>query len=60
MTGIEPARSPGRLWQARPAIAQELVVAIGSVKRHVGNILSKLQVESRLGAVARARDLGLT
>jgi LuxR family maltose regulon positive regulatory protein len=41
------------------AIAQELVVAVGTVKRHIANILSKLQVDSRLAAVARARELGL-
>jgi DNA-binding NarL/FixJ family response regulator len=40
-------------------IAQELVVASGTVKRHVSSILRKLQVASRLAAVARARDLGL-
>jgi len=40
-------------------IAQELVVAPGTVKRHVSSILRKLQVTSRLAAVARARDLGL-
>jgi predicted ATPase/DNA-binding CsgD family transcriptional regulator/transcriptional regulator with XRE-family HTH domain len=40
-------------------IADELVLAIGTVKRHVNSILSKLQVESRLAAVARARQLNL-
>ncbi|HSH80014.1 MAG TPA: LuxR C-terminal-related transcriptional regulator, partial [Herpetosiphonaceae bacterium] len=45
--------------RSNQAIAQELVVAIGTVKRHVSNILSKLQVESRLEAAARARELGL-
>ena len=40
-------------------IAQELVVASGTVKRHVSNILRKLRVASRLAAVARAHDLGL-
>jgi LuxR family maltose regulon positive regulatory protein len=42
------------------AIAEELVVAVGTVKRHVSNIMSKLGVQSRLEAVARARDLNLT
>ena len=41
------------------AIAQQLIVAIGTVKRHVNSILSKLGVQSRLQAVARARELGL-
>ncbi len=41
------------------AIAQDLVVAVGTVKRHVNSIMSKLHVESRLQAVARARDLDL-
>jgi LuxR family transcriptional regulator, maltose regulon positive regulatory protein len=40
-------------------IAHELVVAVGTVKRHVSNIASKLGVQSRLQAVARARKLGL-
>ena len=41
------------------AIAQQLVVAIGTVKRHVNSILGKLDVQSRLQAVARARELAL-
>jgi LuxR family transcriptional regulator, maltose regulon positive regulatory protein len=41
------------------AIAAELVVAVGTVKRHVSNIISKLGVRSRLEAVAHARELGL-
>jgi LuxR family maltose regulon positive regulatory protein len=41
------------------AIAQRLIVAVGTVKRHVNSILSKLDVQSRLQAVARARELGL-
>jgi LuxR family maltose regulon positive regulatory protein len=41
------------------AIAQQLIVAIGTVKRHVNSILSKLGVQSRLQAVARAREIGL-
>ena len=45
--------------RSNQAIAQELVVAVGTAKRHVANILGKLQAESRLEAVARARDLGL-
>jgi LuxR family maltose regulon positive regulatory protein len=45
--------------RSNQAIARELVVAIGTVKRHVNSILGKLQTESRLEAVARARDLGL-
>jgi len=45
--------------RSNQAIARELVVAVGTVKRHVNSILGKLQTESRLEAVARARDLGL-
>ena len=45
--------------QSNQAIAQQLIVAIGTVKRHVNSILGKLGVESRLQAVARARELGL-
>jgi ATP/maltotriose-dependent transcriptional regulator MalT len=40
-------------------IAQELYIAVGTVKNHVKNIYSKLDVHSRAQAIARARDLGL-
>ena len=41
------------------AMADELVVAIGTVKRHVSNIMDKLRAQSRSEAVAHARELGL-
>jgi LuxR family maltose regulon positive regulatory protein len=40
-------------------IAQELVVAISTIKRHISNIYGKLGTGNRTQAVARARDLGL-
>ncbi len=40
-------------------IAENLVLAEGTVKYHVHNLLGKLQVESRTQALARAKDLGL-
>lgn len=40
-------------------IAETLVVATGTIKHHVSNILSKLEVANRTQAVARARTLGL-
>jgi LuxR family maltose regulon positive regulatory protein len=41
------------------AIAQDLVIAIGTVKRHVNSIYSKLGVGSRTQAIARAHALHL-
>jgi LuxR family maltose regulon positive regulatory protein len=41
-------------------IAQELVIAVDTVKRHVHHILAKLGVQNRLQAVRQARKLGLT
>jgi LuxR family maltose regulon positive regulatory protein len=40
-------------------IADHLVIATGTVKRHVSNILAKLAVSNRTQAVARARELAL-
>lgn len=40
-------------------IAEELVVALGTVKAHVHAVCAKLDAASRLEAVARARELGL-
>jgi DNA-binding NarL/FixJ family response regulator len=41
------------------AIASELTVSIKTVRNHVSNIYSKLQVTDRAQAVIRARDAGL-
>jgi LuxR family maltose regulon positive regulatory protein len=41
------------------AIADQLIITVGTTKSHVNHILSKLGVHNRLEAVARARELGL-
>lgn len=40
-------------------IADELMVAKSTAKKHVNNIIGKLGVENRTTAVARARELNL-
>jgi LuxR family maltose regulon positive regulatory protein len=40
-------------------IAEELVVTLDTVKKHVGRVLDKLGADNRTEAVARARELGL-
>jgi LuxR family maltose regulon positive regulatory protein len=41
------------------AIARQLILSPGTVKKHVSNILSKLGVHSRIQAIVRARELHL-
>jgi LuxR family maltose regulon positive regulatory protein len=40
-------------------IAQELVITVDTVKRHVSHILAKLGVQNRVQAVRQAQKLGL-
>lgn len=40
-------------------IAQALFLAVSTVKKHISNIMSKLNASSRIQAVAEARTLGL-
>src|SRR5262249_60386167 len=44
---------------ANKQIANELVVALETAKKHVSHILGKLGAANRTQAVARARELGL-
>ena len=41
------------------AIADRLVVAVSTIKKHVNNIYGKLDVQSRTQALVRARELAL-
>jgi ATP/maltotriose-dependent transcriptional regulator MalT len=41
------------------AIADRLVVAVSTIKKHVNNIYGKLDVQSRTQALVRARELHL-
>ena len=40
-------------------IADELVLTVNTVKRHISNIFGKLVVRNRAEAIARARELNL-
>ena len=40
-------------------LADELIVTVGTVKKHLNNIYGKLGVASRTQAIARGRELGL-
>ena len=41
------------------AIADTLIIAVSTVKRHINNIYGKLDVQSRTQALLRARELNL-
>jgi LuxR family transcriptional regulator, maltose regulon positive regulatory protein len=41
------------------AIADTLIIAVSTVKRHINNIYGKLEVQSRTQALVRARELNL-
>lgn len=45
--------------KSNKAIAAEMNIAEGTVKRHASNLFSKLQASSRMEAVQRARLLGI-
>jgi LuxR family transcriptional regulator, maltose regulon positive regulatory protein len=45
--------------RSNQAIAEELVITLDTVKRHVSHLLDKLGAANRTQAVARARELGL-
>lgn len=45
--------------QSNAEIAQQLFIAIGTVKRHINHIYGKLGVNSRTQAIVKARELGL-
>ena len=42
-----------------PRIAEQLVISLDTVKKHVSHVLGKLGATNRTEAVTRARQLGL-
>jgi len=47
------------LGRTNQEIAQQLIVALGTIKAHTASIYRKLDVTNRTEAVARARQFGL-
>lgn len=47
------------LGKSNREIARELIVTVGTVKKHINNLFGKLDAHSRTQATARARELGL-
>jgi LuxR family maltose regulon positive regulatory protein len=47
------------IGDSNQTIADKLVITVRTVKKHTGNIYGKLNVNSRIQAVARAHELGL-
>jgi LuxR family maltose regulon positive regulatory protein len=45
--------------KSNPRIAEELVITLDTVKKHVSHILDKLDADNRTAAVTRRRTLGL-
>jgi DNA-binding NarL/FixJ family response regulator len=45
--------------RANPEIRQELGISLKTVRNHISNIFSKLQVADRAEAIIRAREVGL-
>jgi LuxR family transcriptional regulator, maltose regulon positive regulatory protein len=47
------------MGKSNQAIAEELIISVGTAKWHVHNVLQKLGVNNRPQAIARASELGL-
>jgi LuxR family maltose regulon positive regulatory protein len=45
--------------QSNQEIADTLIIAVSTVKKHINNLYGKLAVGSRTQALVRARELGL-
>ena len=45
--------------KSNPRIAEDLVITLDTVKKHVSHVLDKLGATNRTEAVTRARQLGL-
>lgn len=60
-----PVSSDNEVWIPRSYIVskgdhhEQLVISLKTVRNHVSNIFSKLQVADRAQAIVRARDAGI-